>query len=362
MEEEVKRAEIEPIIRFLDVSKIYKYSGIRTAAGGDGADGGDEEGEDDDLLPVDEDEKQVLRPGETRAALQNISMSILPGERVGILGVNGSGKSTLLNIVSGISYPTSGRVIGRGSLVPLSQVARPLNQKWSGLRNLRALARLLGFRAELIDERSDEIACFAEMKDAISQPIATYSRNMYARLAFAAALELDADIYVADDTLGVGDHAYQAKCFQRLVKLCNSGKTLLFATHKLKLIEQLCTRAIWLDKGRIRADSGPAAIIANYLARSEKSEAEEDEDEGDEVSAIRSWFRQRYGHDYPLREPEIQETWRVREPEDQEFGRPIKRRKQSWQSREAWARPNAGVCRYCRGQCYLLCSRCHKCR
>ena len=306
MQDHVKPADSEPIgqpdpkpvIRFIDVQKTFRFHGARPI------DDEDEEGIEEATDEEEEEGEHKLKPGETRIALQNINLSILSGERVGIIGANGCGKSTLLSIVSGMSHPSGGRVIGRGSVVPLNHVARPLNGKWSGLRNLRVLARLLGFPAEIIDERCTEIARFAGMDETILQPVATYSRNMYARLAFAAALELDGDIYVSDDILGVGDQAYQAKCFQRLEKLCEFGKTLLFATHKLKLIEQLCTRAVWLHRGQIRADSEPAKVIAQYLAG---AIAERGGEEGKDANSISTWFRQKYGRDYPLPAPEIHE-------------------------------------------------------
>ena len=108
-----------------------------------------------------------LKPGETRVALQKINLSIFPGERVGFIGANGSGKSTLLSIVSGMSHPTSGTVVGRGSLIHLSEITKPFNPSWSGLRNLRVLAQFLGFPPELIEERAARIARFAGMEDSI---------------------------------------------------------------------------------------------------------------------------------------------------------------------------------------------------
>jgi ABC-type polysaccharide/polyol phosphate transport system ATPase subunit len=293
----------EPAIRFFDVGKTFRYHGARLSDE-------DEEGiaEEDDSKP------EGLKPGETRTALENINLVILPGERVGIIGANGAGKTTLLNIVAGMSHPTSGRVVGRGSIVPLNHVTRPLNEKWSGLRNLRALARFLGFPAKIIDERAAKIARFAAMEDAILQPVATYSRNMYARLAFAAALELDGDIYISDDMLGVGDQAFQAKCFQRLVKLCEAGKTLLFATHKLKLVEQLCTRAVWLDKGQVRADNQPNTVVAEYRA-SPVADADVEGGADGQANVASAWFKQKYGVAYPLPRASIEPTYAIPDPE-----------------------------------------------
>jgi ABC-type polysaccharide/polyol phosphate transport system ATPase subunit len=307
MPETVKLGNPEPILRIVDVCKAFRYHGGASSLE-DEDEGDDEEIEDEDV--------EKLKPGETRLALRNINLSIFPGERLGIIGANGAGKSTLLNIVSGMSHPTSGSIIGRGSLVPLDKVSRPFNPKWDGLSNLRVLARLLGFPAELIDERRAEIACFADLEHAISQPVKTYSRGMYARLAFAAALELDGDIYTSDDVLGVGDQAYQIKCFDRLVKLCESGKTLVFATHKMKSIEQICTRVVWLDNGQVRADDESSSVITSYLARPSADQAETVEhDEG----TPRGWFKQKYRCNYPLPSPLVQQTRVIFDPEKGEL-------------------------------------------
>ena len=302
MQEHVKHWDSEAIIRFVDVCKTFKYHGGARRLG--------DEADEDGIGDVDaEAEEQAPKICEARTALRNINISILPGERVGIVGVNGSGKTTLLSLLSGISLPSSGYIIGRGTLIPLNHVTRPLDARWDGRRNLRVLARLLGFSAELIDERLGQIASFADMKEALSQPVRTYSRNMYARLAFAAALELDGDIYVSDDALGAGDPAYRAKCFNRLVDLCQSGKTLIFATHKLKLVQQLCTRAIWLDRGEVRGDGDPSAIAAQYMAVLEEPATslggDEDGTPGDALDSdsedsFETWFKDKYGIVYPL--------------------------------------------------------------
>ena len=272
----------EPVIQFINVSKAYRRHSLRGNGGGDG----DEEDDDDIVVAAEEDQVEPeLKPGESRTALENINLSIFSGERVGIVGANGSGKTTLLNIIAGMSHPTSGRVLGRGRVVPLSHIARPLNERWSGLDNIRTLARFLGFPPELIDKRRTEIASFADMADAISRPVRTYSKNMYARLAFATALELDGDIYIADDTIGVGDQLYQAKCFKRLIELCSGGKTLLFASHRLKIIQQLCTRVILLDQGRVQADGPPEEVIDDYYANGDDEELGAQPDLGRSLAA-----------------------------------------------------------------------------
>jgi len=265
----LRDAASEPVIQFINVSKAYRYHGLR-----DGGEG-DEEDDEDIVVGAEEDQAESeLKPGESRTALENINLSIFSGERVGIVGANGSGKTTFLNIIAGMSHPTSGRVLGRGRMVPLSHIARPLNERWSGIDNIRTLARFLGFPPELIDKRRAEIAGFAGMSDAISRPVRTYSKNMYARLAFATALELDGDIYIADDMIGVGDQLYQAKCLKRLVELCSSGKTLLLASHRLKIIQQLCTRVICLDKGRVQADGPTKVVIGDYYTNADNNDDE----------------------------------------------------------------------------------------
>ncbi len=291
MQASAKSMDREPVIRFIDVSKTFRFHGAIPV--------GDDDEEGDAVAEDTESDDKGLKPGETRVALQNINFSVMPGERVGIVGSNGAGKTTLLRIIAGLSLPTSGRVVGRGSIVSLSEVTRPISPLLDGQENLSLLARLLGFPAELIKERGAEIARFADMEKSMAEPVSTYSRAMYARLAFAAALQLDADIYIADDMTGVGDQAYQTKCLKRLVELSHGGKTLLFASHKLKMIEQLCTRVIWLHRGQVRADEQSMAVLNDYRAVAEEQADEERAEPGD-AGEVASWFRQKYGVPYPL--------------------------------------------------------------
>ena len=260
MQQDVQEGSGSVVIRFLDVSKTYRYHGARRALEAES----EEEDEDGEEEEDDDGEANKFGLGETHVALKDVSFAIEAGDRVGIIGRNGAGKSTLLNIIAGMSHPTTGRVVGRGSVIPLAHMMRPLNKDWNGLQNLRVLAQFLGFPIELVNQRQADIARFAGMERAILQPVSTYSKNMYARLAFAAALELDGDIYISDDFLGVGDQAYQAKCFNRLLSLCKEGKTLLFATHKLKLIKEICNRVIWLESGKLIADGDPGHVVAGY--------------------------------------------------------------------------------------------------
>jgi ABC-type polysaccharide/polyol phosphate transport system ATPase subunit len=305
--EPVMAGSADPVIRFVSVSKTFRHQRKWVAAG--------EDDDDDNVIvePEEDQDKEEFKPGETRAALHEINLSIFSGERVGIIGINGSGKTTLLNVTAGMSHPTSGRVIGRGSVVPLSHVARPLNERWSGLDNIRILARFLGFAPELIDQRKTQIAAFADMSESMMRPVRTYSKNMYARLAFAAALGLDGDIYIADDTIGVGDQIYQAKCLKRLVELCASGKTLLFASHRMRTIQQLCSRVIWLDKGRVKADGSPAAVIREYC---ENAADESDEETTGDTQGLNFPLPHQHRGNNPLPLPKIEETRRLTSEND----------------------------------------------
>jgi hypothetical protein len=154
---------------------------------------------------------------------------------------------------------------------------------------------------------------------------------MYARLGFAAALALNADIYLSDDVVGAGDEAYRAKCFHRLIDLCQSGKTLFYATHKFKLVEQLCTRVIWLHQGEVREDGNPAAVLAAYRmnvleeqARARKESREpRDEDVEGEAEAFEEWFKEKYGTPYPLPAPKVTRLVPIEEDIGEGFGTPV---------------------------------------
>lgn len=197
-------------------------------------------------------------------AVRNVSFEVHEGEMLGIVGSNGSGKSTLLKLIAGVYQPTSGSVSVHGSLAPLIELGAGFHGELTGRENILMNGLLMGFSKREMREREDSIIEFADIGDFIDAPVKQYSSGMYMRLAFAVATEVNPDILVIDEILAVGDMAFQQKCFDRLERFRNSGKTILFVTHVLNQIKNNCDRAIYLDKGVLMADSTPEEVIELY--------------------------------------------------------------------------------------------------
>jgi ABC-type polysaccharide/polyol phosphate transport system ATPase subunit len=197
-------------------------------------------------------------------AVKDASLSVRSGEVVGIVGRNGSGKSTLLKVIAGVYRPSAGRVTVTGSIAPLIELGAGMHPELTGRENILLNGLLMGFSKQEMMEREQRIIQFADLGNFIEAPIRQYSSGMYMRLAFAVATEVDPDILVMDEVLAVGDMEFQAKCFNRLRGFRESGKTILIVTHSMNQIEEICTRAIYLDRGRIVADSSPAEVIEQY--------------------------------------------------------------------------------------------------
>lgn len=197
-------------------------------------------------------------------ALKDVSFEVHEGEMLGIVGGNGSGKSTLLKIIAGVYQPSSGTVSVHGSLAPLIELGAGFHGELTGRENILMNGLLMGFSKKQMNSREASIIDFADIGDFIDVPVKQYSSGMYMRLAFAVATEVNPDILVIDEILGVGDMAYQQKCFERLEKFRTAGKTILFVTHTLEQVQKNCDRAIYLDKGTLVADGTPQEIISLY--------------------------------------------------------------------------------------------------
>jgi len=199
-------------------------------------------------------------------ALQEISFTVRHGETVGIIGHNGAGKSTLLNMATGLCRPDSGRIEVNGRVAALLELGSGFHPDLTGAENLSINAALLGVsrkRAALI---FDEVVSFSELGDFINEPLRTYSSGMVMRLAFSVAVHTDPDILIVDEVLAVGDLAFSNKCIHKTMEIRDAGKTLICVSHVPQTVTRLCSRAIWLDHGRI-VDDGPAAeIMAAYQA------------------------------------------------------------------------------------------------
>lgn len=190
-------------------------------------------------------------------ALQHVSLTVAPGETVGIIGRNGSGKSTLLQVISGILEPTSGSVATRGRIAALLELGSGFNPEFTGRENVFMNAAILGLTEEEMRDRYESIVAFSELDDFMDQPVKTYSSGMFMRLAFAVQANIDASVLIIDEALTVGDVFFRQKCYARLEKLKAEGTAILLVSHSMPDIEQFCERAIVLDEGRQRF-SGPA--------------------------------------------------------------------------------------------------------
>ena len=182
-------------------------------------------------------------------ALNGISFDVEKGETVGIIGTNGSGKSTLLKIITGVLKPTSGTVQVKGRISALLELGAGFNQEYTGLENIFLNGRMMGYTKKEMETRVQAIIEFAEIGEFIHQPVKTYSSGMFARLAFAVAINVEPDILIVDEALSVGDLFFQNKCFRKFEELKNKGVTILFVSHDISSVRQMCSRVLWIEKG-----------------------------------------------------------------------------------------------------------------
>ena len=197
---------------------------------------------------------ETIIPGIKRhsefSALKDLNLTIKKGETVGILGKNGAGKSTLLKMITGVVVPSSGNIQVNGKISSLLELGTAFNMDLTGVENIYQHGQVMGLTKAQIEERKQEIIDFADIGEHLYQPVKTYSSGMFARLAFACAINVDPDILIVDEVLSVGDMAFQLKCFKKFEQLKNNGKTILFVTHSINDVLNNCSRTIILDKGK----------------------------------------------------------------------------------------------------------------
>jgi ABC-2 type transport system ATP-binding protein len=185
-------------------------------------------------------------------ALKNISFEVKKGEVVGIIGRNGAGKSTLLKIISGILKPTSGSVTVQGNIVPMLELGSGFDVDLSGRENIFLNGAILGYSKDFLTKKYDEIVSFSGLEHFIEMPIRNYSSGMLMRLAFSIATVVNPEILIVDEILAVGDENFQHKSKARMMELMGGGTTVLFVSHNLAQIREMCSRVIWLDEGKIK--------------------------------------------------------------------------------------------------------------
>lgn len=199
-------------------------------------------------------------------ALKSVSFTIGQGERVGIIGHNGAGKSTLLKIISGVMKPTEGTVSVNGSIAPLLELGAGFDPELTGSENIFLNGALLGKSKEFMENKYDEIVDFAELGEFIYTPVKNYSSGMRARLGFSIAIQVDPDILIVDEILGVGDQNFKKKSSDTMKQLLQSGKTVILVSHNLGQIKQLTDRVIWLHKGEIKEIGETQKLCEKYQA------------------------------------------------------------------------------------------------
>ncbi|MBQ9737034.1 MAG: ABC transporter ATP-binding protein [Clostridia bacterium] len=198
-------------------------------------------------------------------ALKDVSFSIEKGETVGIIGKNGSGKSTLLKILTGVINETSGKKVVDGTVSALLELGTGFNAEYSGIENIYLNGMIMGIPREKMKEKVNEICEFAEIGEFINQPVKNYSSGMFVRLAFAVAINTDPEILIVDEALAVGDYRFQAKCYNKFEELKEKGKTILFVSHDIDAVRKFCTRAIWIDNGKIVMDGDVNSVSSKYM-------------------------------------------------------------------------------------------------
>jgi ABC-type polysaccharide/polyol phosphate transport system ATPase subunit len=206
--------------------------------------------------------------GDSFYALHDVSLSLGEGESLAIVGSNGAGKSTLLNLATRLCPPDEGEVVVQGRLSAVLELGTGFHQDLTGAENLRLNASLFGLGRRRTAELFDQIVDFSGVGEFIDQPLRTYSAGMIMRLAFSVAINVEPDILVVDEALAVGDQAFHAKCFERMLAFRRSGKTMLVVSHAPDTLRHMCDRAIWLDHGKIVGQGDLTQVLAAYQSRS----------------------------------------------------------------------------------------------
>lgn len=209
-------------------------------------------------------------------ALHPLSLDISEGEVVGIVGTNGAGKSTLLKLIAGTLTPSGGDIRVNGHVVALLELGAGFHPEMTGRENVYLGASVMGLSRSRIDAVYEQIVAFSGLDEFMDQPVKTYSSGMYMRLAFAVATAAEPDVLILDETLSVGDGAFARKSFEKIIGYKKAGKTILFCSHSLYQVEAICSRVLWLDRGRVVMDGEPGRIISAYTEFLSSAEVKRD--------------------------------------------------------------------------------------
>ena len=223
--------------------------------------------------------RKLLRRHEAKApptfwALKDISFDVAEGEVVGLIGRNGAGKSTFLKVLSRVTDPTEGRILLHGRIGSLLEVGTGFHPELTGRENIFLNGAILGMRRAEIVRHFDAIVAFAEVEKFIDTPVKHYSSGMYLRLAFAVAAHLEPEILLVDEVLAVGDAAFQKKCLGKMADISQQGRTVVFVSHNMTALRSLCTRAVWLNEGKVMEDGPAGAVVDHYLQKNAASNLE----------------------------------------------------------------------------------------
>lgn len=246
--------EKEAIIRVQDVSKVYPLYG----------------------KPIDrlKESLSLTRKSYHRDhyALNHISFEVYKGETLGIIGTNGSGKSTLLKLLTRVIVPSSGTIEVNGKISALLELGAGFNPEYTGMENIYLNGTMMGYTRSEMEKRVDSILTFADIGDFIHQPVKTYSSGMFARLAFAVAINVEPDILIVDEALSVGDAFFQNKCFKKFDELKARGVTILFVSHDTSSVRQMCSRVLWIEQGEQQM-IGESKMVCNAYTNSIKTKS-----------------------------------------------------------------------------------------
>ncbi len=199
-------------------------------------------------------------------ALKDVSFEVKKGETLGIIGKNGSGKSTLLKVLTGILTPNTGSIYVNGKISALLELGAGFNMEYTGIENVYLNGMLMGYSRDDISAKMGEILDFADIGDFINQPVKTYSSGMFVRLAFAVAINVDPDILIVDEALSVGDMRFQKKCMEKINEIKENGKTIIFCSHDMHAINELCDKTVWIKEGFLAEIGDSNKVISSYVS------------------------------------------------------------------------------------------------